>query len=220
VGNLLVPLRDAMKELLDGSLLVVGVIAELHHLLQHSVETESKVINVLTWLEGQILPLLVKCLQRGLASVVAADAYRGDGVSGLLGSPLFRKQELHLGRDGSTEGIQRSSILIVVDVAIPNSFPYMPHLEPYPHHCGPLDVVDLGEGRPPNVGTDVPDNSLDPAVTMVPVRGGRVAPPVKVAIYVDLAAGASAPVWATAAVGGMAVVRVKVHLGPLVGFGV
>jgi hypothetical protein len=53
---------DIAEGLLDGSLLVVGVIAELHHLLQQSVETERKVINILTWLEGQVLPLLVKCL--------------------------------------------------------------------------------------------------------------------------------------------------------------
>jgi hypothetical protein len=33
-SDLLVLLRDAIEELLDGSLLVVGVIAELHHLLQ------------------------------------------------------------------------------------------------------------------------------------------------------------------------------------------
>jgi hypothetical protein len=44
------------------ALLAVGLIAELHHLLLQSVKTESEVINVLTWLEGQVLPLLVKCL--------------------------------------------------------------------------------------------------------------------------------------------------------------
>jgi hypothetical protein len=43
---------------------------------QASVETENKVINVLTWLEGQVLPLLAKCLQCGLASAVAANAYQ------------------------------------------------------------------------------------------------------------------------------------------------
>jgi hypothetical protein len=47
-SNLLVLFRDAPEELLDGSLLAVGVIAKLHHLLLQSVETESKVINVLT----------------------------------------------------------------------------------------------------------------------------------------------------------------------------
>jgi hypothetical protein len=62
VSNLLVLLGDAPEELLDGSLLTVGVIAELHHLLLQSVKTESEVINVLTWLEGQVLPLLAKCL--------------------------------------------------------------------------------------------------------------------------------------------------------------
>jgi hypothetical protein len=81
------------------------------------------------------------------------------------------------------------------------------HLESYPHHRGPLDVVGLGEGRPPAVGTDVPDNGLDPMVTMVPVWGGRVAPPVKAVISVNPATGASTPVWAVAAVGGTAVVR-------------
>jgi hypothetical protein len=80
----------------------------------------------------------------------------------------------------------------------------VPHLESYPHHCGALDIVGLGEGRPPTAGTDVPDNGLDPLVTMVPVRGGRTALPVKVMIFVDPAAGASAPVWAAAAVRGMA----------------
>jgi hypothetical protein len=52
VSDLLVLLRDAPKELLDGSLLAVGVVAELHHFLLQSVDTESKIINILTWLEG------------------------------------------------------------------------------------------------------------------------------------------------------------------------
>jgi hypothetical protein len=176
---------DATEELLDGSLLVVGVVSKLHHLLQQSVETESKVINVLTCLEGQVLPLLAKCLQCGFAGAVATDACRSDGVPGLLASLLLEKRELHLGRDGSNEGIQRPSILIVVDVAVPNCFPHVSHLESYPHHRGPLDVVGLGEGRPPIAGTDVRDNGLDPAMIMVPVRGGRAASPVKVAISVD-----------------------------------
>jgi hypothetical protein len=191
----------------DGSLLVVGVITKLHHLLLQSVETESKVINVLTWLKDQVLPLLVKCLQRGLTDAVATDACGSDGVPGLLGSPLLGKRELHLRRDCSNEGIQRASILVVVDVAIPNCFPHVPHLEPYPHHRDPLDVVGLGEGRLPTVGIGVPDNGLDPMVTMVPVRGGRVAPPVKATISVDLAAGASVPVWAAAAVRGTTAAR-------------
>jgi hypothetical protein len=44
------------------ALLVVGLVAELHHFLLQSVKTESEAINVLTWLEGQVLPLLVNCL--------------------------------------------------------------------------------------------------------------------------------------------------------------
>ena len=56
-SHLLVLLGDAAEELLHSSLLAVGVVTELHQLLQQSVETESKVINVLTWLEGQVLPL-------------------------------------------------------------------------------------------------------------------------------------------------------------------
>jgi hypothetical protein len=86
----------------------------------------------------------------------------------VLGSPLLGKRELHLGRNGSNEDIQRPSILVVVNVAITNCFPHVSHLEPYPHHRGPLDVVGLREGRPPNAGIDVPDNGLDPVVTMVP----------------------------------------------------
>jgi hypothetical protein len=207
VSDLLVLLRDALKELLDDSLLAVGVVAELHHLLLQSVETESKVINVLTWLEGQVLPLLTKCLQRGLAGAVAANVCHSDDVPGLLGSPLLGKRELHLEGDCSNEGIQRPSILIVVDVAVPNCFPHVPHLEPYRHHRGPLDVVGLGEGRPPVFGTDVPDNDLDLMVTMVPVRGGRVVLPVNAAISVDPAYDVPMPVWAVAAVGGKAAVR-------------
>jgi hypothetical protein len=81
------------------------------------------------------------------------------------------------------------------------------HLEPYPHHRDPLDVVGLGGGRPPAAGTDVPDNGLYPMVTMVPVQGGRAAPPVKAAISVNPAAGMSAPVWAVAAIGDTAAAR-------------
>jgi hypothetical protein len=201
-SDLLVLLGDATEELLDGSLLVVGVVAELHHLLQQSVETESKVINVLTWLEGHTLPLLVKCLQCGLAGAGAADVCHNNGVPGLIASPLLGKRELHLERDCSNEGIQHPSILVVVDVAVPNCFPHVQHLEPYPHHRDPLDVVGLGEGRSPAVGTDVSNNRLDPMVTMVPVRGGRAAPPVKAVISVNPAArsttDASTPVWAAA----------------------
>jgi hypothetical protein len=105
VSDLLVFFRGATEELHDGSLLIVGVVAELHHLLQQSVETESKVINVLTWLEGLVLALLIKCLQCGLMGAVAADACRSYGDPGLLGSPLLGKRELHLGRDGSNESI-------------------------------------------------------------------------------------------------------------------
>jgi hypothetical protein len=132
---------------------------------------------------------------------VAVDACHNDDIPSLLGSPLLRKRELHLGRDCSNEGIQRPSILVVIDVAVSNCLPNVPHLEPYSHHCGPLDVVGLGEGRSPAAGTDVPDNGLDPMMTMVPVRGGRVAPPVKAAISVNPIADASAPVWAAAAIG-------------------
>jgi hypothetical protein len=169
-SDLLVLLEDVPEELLDGSLLAIGVIAELRHLLLQSVEMESIVINVLTWLGGHVLPLLVKCLQHGLAGAGAADACQSNGIPGLLGSLLLGKQELHLRRDYSNEGIQRPSILVVVDVAVPNCFPHVPHLEPYPHHRGPLDIVGHGEGRPPTARTDVPDNGLDP---IVPVRGGR-----------------------------------------------
>jgi hypothetical protein len=66
---------------------------------------------------------------------------------------FFGKRKLHLGWDSSNEGIQRLSILVVVDIAVPNCFTLVPHLEPYPHHRGPLNVVGLGEGRPPTVGT-------------------------------------------------------------------
>jgi hypothetical protein len=112
-------------------------------------------------------------------------------VPGLPDSPLPRKRELHLGQERSNEGIQRPLILIVIDVTVPNCLPHVPHLEPYPHHYGPLDVVGLGEGRPPAARTNVPDNGLVP---MVPVQGGRVAPPVKVVISVNPAVGAFAPV--------------------------
>jgi hypothetical protein len=98
-------------------------------------------------------------------------------------------------------------MLVVIDVAVLNCLPHVPHLEPYPHHRGPLDVVGLGEGRPSATGTDVPDNGLDPMVTMVPVRGGRAAPPVKAAISINPAAGTSAPVWAAAAIGDTAAAR-------------
>jgi hypothetical protein len=91
VSNLLVLLEDAPEELLDGSLLTVGVIVEHHHILMQSVETKSKVINVRTWLEGQVLLLLVKCLQRGLAGAGATDACCSDDILGLLRSPLLEK---------------------------------------------------------------------------------------------------------------------------------
>jgi hypothetical protein len=90
---------------------------------------------------------------------------------------------------------------------VSNCLPHVPHLEPYPHHRGPLDVVGLGESRPPAAGTNVSDNGLDPMVTMVPIRRGRAAPPVKVAISVSPVVGASAPVWAAAAVGDTTAVR-------------
>jgi hypothetical protein len=60
--HLLVLVGDAPEELLDGPLLTVNAVAELHHLILQSVKTKREVINVLTWLEGQVLPLLAKCL--------------------------------------------------------------------------------------------------------------------------------------------------------------
>jgi hypothetical protein len=75
----------------------------------------------------------------------------------------------------------------------------VPHLEPYPHHCAPLDVVGLGEGRLSTARIDVPDNDLDPMVTMLPVRGGRASPPIKTAISVNPAASAFVPFWAATA---------------------
>jgi hypothetical protein len=156
-------------------------------------------MRVAAMASNQVLPLLAKCLQRGFAGAVAADVCRSDGVPSLLGSSFLKKRELHLGRDCSNEGIQRPSILVVIDVAVPNWLPHVPHLEPYPHHRSPLDVVGLGEGRPPAAGTDVPDNVLDSMVTMVPVRGGRAVLPIRAAISDNPAAGASAPVWAAAA---------------------
>ena len=56
------------------------------------------------------------------------------------------------------------SILIVVDVAVPDCLPHMPHLKLHLHDCGPLDVVGLGEGGPPTAGTDVPDHRLEGVV--------------------------------------------------------
>jgi hypothetical protein len=155
-------------------------------------------MRVAAMASNQVLPLLAKCLQRGFAGAAAADVCHSDGVPSLLGSSFLKKRELHLGRDCSNEGIQRPSILVVIDVAVPNWLPHVPHLEPYPHHRSPLDVVDLGEGRPPAAGTDVPDNVLDSMVTMVPVRGGRAVLPIRAAISDNPAAGASAPIRAAA----------------------
>jgi hypothetical protein len=124
-------------------------------------------------------------MQCGLAGTVAADAGHSDGVLGLLSSPFLGKRKLHLGRDCSNEGIQRPSILIVIGVAVLNYFSHVANLEPYLHHRGPLDVVGLGEGRPPTTGTDVLDNCMDLAVAMVLIRGGRAAPPVEATISVD-----------------------------------
>jgi hypothetical protein len=123
--------------------------------------------------------------------MVTADVCCSDDIPCIIGSPLLRKRELHLGRDCSNEGIQRPSIIVVVDVAILNCFSHVPHLQSYPHHRGPLDVVDLGEGRPPAAGTDVPDNGLDP---MVPVQGGRAVPPVKAMISMNPVVGVFVPV--------------------------
>jgi hypothetical protein len=128
---------------------------------------ESKVINILTWLEGQVLPLLTKCLQCGLASTVAVDEGHSDGVPGPIGGPLLWKSKRHLEWDYNNEGIQRPWMSVVVNIDVPNCFPHVANLESYPHHRGPLDVVGLGEGRPPTVGTDVPNNGLNLAITMV-----------------------------------------------------
>jgi hypothetical protein len=56
----------------------------------------------------------------------------------------------------------------------------VPHLEPDLNDCGPLNVVGLGEGRPPAI----PDDGRDPVVTLVPVWGEGAAPPVRGALSV------------------------------------
>ena len=53
------------------------------------------------------------------------------------------------------------------------------------YHCSPLDVVGLSEGRPPTIGADVPDNSLEPMVTTVPIRGERATLPMMAALSID-----------------------------------
>jgi hypothetical protein len=180
-NHLLVLRGSATKELLDSSFLIVGGIIELHQLLPQGVETEGEVIKVLTRLECQVLPLLAKCLQCGLAGAVAADACRSDGVPGLLGSLLLCERELHLGRDCSNEGVHRPSILIEIEVAVVDRLPQVPHLEPDPHDRGPLDIVGLGEGRPPTI----PDDSLDSVMALAPVWGEGVTPPVRDALSVE-----------------------------------
>jgi hypothetical protein len=112
-------------------------------------------------------------------------------------------------RAASTAVAASTSTLTAASSAITvlNCFPHVSYLELYPHHRDPLDVVGLVEGRPPAAGTDIPDNGLNLMVTMVHVRGGRVAPPVKAMISIDPAVGASVPVWAAVAVGGTAAAR-------------
>jgi hypothetical protein len=66
-----------MEELLDSSLLVIGFIVELHHLLQQSVETRAKL--------STSSPGLKVRFSHSLRSA------RNDGVPGLLGSPLLGK---------------------------------------------------------------------------------------------------------------------------------
>ena len=61
----------------------------------------------------------------------------------------------------------------------------MLHLELYIHHRSLLDVVGLSEGRPPTAGADVPDNTLEPVVTTVQIRGERATLPVKAALSID-----------------------------------
>ena len=171
MSHLPVLLRDVAVELLDSSLLAIGVIAKLHHFLQQSVETESKIINVLTWLEGQVLLLLAELLQYGLAGAIAADACCSNGVPSFLGSPLAGKRELHLGRDCSDEGIRCLSILVEVDVVVPDYLPHVQHLKSHLHRRSPLNIVGLGEDRLPTTRANIPDNSLVPVVATVPVRG-------------------------------------------------
>lgn len=73
-------LGNDKEEPLDGSLLVDGVVVIPHHLLRYDGEPKSKVIDVLTQLESQVLTLLAQLLQHGFAGVVAADACHSNGV--------------------------------------------------------------------------------------------------------------------------------------------
>jgi hypothetical protein len=107
-----------VEELLDSSLLVDVVVTVPCQLLHQGVEAESKVVDVLTWLESRVLPLLTQLLKRGLAGAVAADACRGDGILGILGGPLVRERGVHLlRRNSSKKRLQRPPILVEVGVA-------------------------------------------------------------------------------------------------------
>jgi hypothetical protein len=57
-GDLRVLLGDDTEELLDSSLLVNVIVAVPRQLLHQGVEAESEVIDVLTWLESQVLLVL------------------------------------------------------------------------------------------------------------------------------------------------------------------
>ena len=84
-----------MKELFHDSLLVDASVAEPRQLLLQGVEVENEIVDVLTRLESQVLPLLKQVLKCRPTGAIAVDACGGDGVPGVLGGPLVRNGGLH-----------------------------------------------------------------------------------------------------------------------------
>jgi hypothetical protein len=77
--------RRAAEELGNSSLLSDVIVTVLLHLLPQSVEAESKVVDVLSRLESQAIPLQSKLVQRGLVNMITTDPSRSDGVPSVLG---------------------------------------------------------------------------------------------------------------------------------------
>jgi hypothetical protein len=87
-------LRHGSKQLLHRPLLreIRVSVTMTGHLLLQSGKSKSKVLNLLTGVEGEILPVLANPLQRYTADAVDADARCSDGVPCFLGGSLVSER--------------------------------------------------------------------------------------------------------------------------------
>ena len=115
--DLRVLLRHAAEEFLHRALLCEVGVAVARHLLHQVGQAKGKVLDLLTWLKGKAFLLPSEVLQHRPVHTISADARRGDRFPCQLRRSLVGEGGAELGGDGSAQGLQGPTIVVVADAA-------------------------------------------------------------------------------------------------------